>query len=236
LFVVFAASAVAGLTGFGFAIVSVPILMLLLPPKVVVPVVQLLSLGLQVVVAVEARKWIDLRRLWPLLLAGMAATPLGTYLLLVLDGPTLQILVGAAVVALALAMLAGLSVSVRHEKLACIPVGVASGALGGSTGMPGPPVILFLANLGLDKHSFRANLVLYFALTSLVAVISMAVGGLVTAGILGQWVVLLPVSMLGTWIGIRLARRVDQALFRQITLAVLVTIGGLAVASGLGMV
>ena len=92
------ASLVAGLTGFGFAIVAVPILMILMPPKVVVPLVQLLSAVLQIAVLIEARMWINLKRMWPLLLAGIMGVPLGTYLLLILAPQTLRTLVGAVVV------------------------------------------------------------------------------------------------------------------------------------------
>jgi uncharacterized membrane protein YfcA len=230
------ASLVAGLTGFGFAIIAVPILMILMPPKVVVPLVQLLSTMLQIVVLVEARRWVDLGRMWPLLLAGIAGVPLGTYLLLILDPQVLRILVGAVVVLSALAMLAGWRWSVRKEKLASVPVGLAGGALGGSTGIPGPPVILFFANQEMGKQTFRANLVLYFTCVGLVAVLSLIAGGLITEEVLVGWAGLLPAVALGTWLGVWLARRTDQSLFRQITLGVLILTGVAAMASGLNLI
>jgi len=229
------ASLVAGLTGFGFAIVAVPILMILMPPKAVVPLVQLLSAVLNVAILVEARKWIDLKRMWPLLLAGIAGVPLGTYLLLILDPQTLRILVGAVVVVSAVAMLAGWRWSVRNEKLASVPVGLASGALGGSTGMPGPPVILFFTNQGMAKQTFRANLVLYFTCVGLVTVLSLLVGGLINEEVLVRWAGLLPAVALGTLAGMWLARRIDQARFRQITLGVLILTGVAAITSGLNL-
>jgi uncharacterized membrane protein YfcA len=230
------ASFVAGLTGFGFAIVAVPILMLLMPPKVVVPLVQLLSAMLQIAVLVEARKWVDLQRMWPLLLAGIAGVPLGTYLLLILDPQTLRVLVGAVVVVSALTLLAGWRWSVRNEKLASVPVGLAGGALGGSTGIPGPPVILFFANQEMAKHTFRANPVLYFTCIGLVAVVSLLVGGLVTKEVLVRWAGLLPAVALGMWAGVWLARRTNQTRFQQITLGVLILTGVAAIASGLKLV
>jgi uncharacterized membrane protein YfcA len=230
------ASLVAGLTGFGFAIVAVPLLLILMPPKVVVPVVQLLSVALQIAVLVEARGGIDLRRTWPLLLAGMAGVPLGTYLLLVLDAQTLRILVGVVVVATCLAMLAGWRWRIRNEKLASVPVGLAGGALSGSTGIPGPPVILFFTNQGMAKQAFRANLVMFFTCIGLVAVLSLLVGGLVTEEVLTRWAGLLPAVAAGTWVGVRLARRTNQARFRQITLGVLILTGVAAIASGLSLI
>jgi uncharacterized membrane protein YfcA len=229
------ASLVAGLTGFGFAIVAVPILMILMPPKVVVPVVQLLSAVLQIAILVEARKGLDLKRVWPLLLAGIAGVPLGTYLLLILDPQTLRILVGVVVIISALAMLAGWRWSVRNEKVASVPVGLAGGALGASTGIPGPPVILFFTNQEMAKQGFRANLVLYFTCVGLVAVLSLLVSGLITQEVLIRWAGLLPAVAIGMLAGVWLARRVDQERFQQITLGVLILTGIAAIASGLNL-
>jgi len=229
------AGLVASLTGFGFAIISVPLLMLFMPPKVVVPLVLMLSMVLKLMLIVETRKWIDLRRIWPLLLTGTATVPLGAYLLLLLDPEPLRILVGLVVVVSALALLSGLRWTVRNEKLNLVPLGLLSGILGGSTGMPGPPVVLFFSNQGLEKRTFRANLVLYFACTSITGVISTAAGGLITRDMLVSWAGLLPALGIGTWAGIRLARSTDQDQFRRIVLSVLILTGIMAVASGLGL-
>ncbi len=229
------AGLVASLTGFGFAIISVPLLMLFMPPKVVVPLVLMLSMVLKLMLIVETRKWIDLRRIWPLLLTGTATVPLGAYLLLLLDPEPLRILVGLVVVVSALALLSGLRWTVRNEKLNLVPLGLLSGILGGSTGMPGPPVVLFFSNQGLEKRTFRANLVLYFACTSITGVISTAAGGLITRDMLVSWAGLLPALGIGTWAGIRLARSTDQDRFRRIVLSVLILTGIMAVASGLGL-
>jgi hypothetical protein len=188
---------------------------------------------IQLVILVEARRWLDLGRMWPLILTGIAGVPLGAYLLLILSPQSLRILVGIVVVLSALAMLAGWRWSVRHEKLASLPVGLASGALGASTGIPGPPVILFLANQEMAKQTFRANLVLYFACVGLVAVLTLGIGGLITEEVLVHWAGLLPAVALGTYAGIQFARRTDQARFRQITLGILILTGIATLASGL---
>lgn len=49
-----------------------------------------------------------------------------------------------------------------NEWLACEPVGF-NGLLNDSTGMGGSPVVLFLANQGVDKQTFCANLVTCFS-------------------------------------------------------------------------
>lgn len=233
--IVLLAGAVSGLTGFGFAIVSVPVLMVLMPPKVVVPLVQLLSSMIHVFTLVEARKALTVRRTWPLILAGVSSVPLGTYLLLLLDAETLRLVVGTTVVICALGMLLGWQRTVRRERLMLLPVGLLSGALHGSTGMGGPPVILFLTNQELEKQSLRVNLISYFACLGVVSLISQYVGGLLTAEVMKNWLMLVPAAALGTWTGIKLSRRTDQKRFRQITLSILMLTGASAIASSLGL-
>jgi hypothetical protein len=235
VFVVFLAGAISGLAGFGSAIVSVPVLMVLMPPKTVVPLVQLISSTIHVFVLADAWKALNLRRIWPLIVAGVSSVPLGTCILLLLDASTLRLLVGVTVVLCALAMFLGFQRPVRRERLMLVLVGLLSGALNGSTGMGGPPVILFLTNQDVEKQSFRVNLIFYFACLGVVSLISQYVGGLLTSEVMKNWLMLAPVAALGTWTGIKLSKRTDQQRFRQITLGILMVTGASAIASSLGL-
>jgi uncharacterized membrane protein YfcA len=206
-----------------------------LPPKTVVPVVLILSYIIHFLILLETRKWIDLRRVWPLMIAGILVTPLGTYLLLVMNENTLKVFIGAITVLTATGLLAGFKRPIENEKLALGPVGAASGLLHGSTGMGGPPTILFFSNQGTEKQVFRANLTLFFTLLSLTAVTSQVFGGLLTKEILTYCVWFLPAMLLGVFTGVKLAHRASEAVFRKITLTVVGLTGLTAVISGLGI-
>jgi hypothetical protein len=236
LLVVAAAGVISGLTGFGFALVTSPLLIIVLPPKVVVPVVALLSLLSHLVVLGETLRWIRLRRIWLLTLAAMIGAPFGTYLLIMLDAVALKALIGAVTTLSALAMLFGVRRPIANERAASLPVGLASGILGGSTGMSGPPVVIFFSNQGIDKQIFRANLNLYFILLACATLPSQMAAGLLTRPVLTYTGWFFPALFLGTLVGMRLARRVDEASFRRITLLVVIASGLSAIASALGLV
>ena len=136
---IFLAGLTYGLTGFGFALVAVPLLMILLPPQAVVPIQLLLASLTGIVVVYEARQWVRLKQIWPLMLAGIIGIPLGTYLLTVLDTNVLKIFIGAVISLSALAFFFGFQRPIRNERLASAPIGFISGVLNGSTGMSGPP-------------------------------------------------------------------------------------------------
>jgi len=235
LVVIFFAGLIQGLTGFGFALVAVPIMTLFLSPKEVVPVVLIHAILIVAVILYEARKWVDLKRIWPLMIAGIVGIPLGTYLLIFLQEGTLKILIGSVIVVFALAFLKGFRKQIKAEKLAFAPVGFISGLLAGSTMMGGPPVILFFTNQGLSKNVFRANIVLYFTAVSLAAIPAYVAGGLITKEVMKYAVLLLPALIAGGLTGIRLARAVQEQLFEKIVLIILIVAGLMSIASGFGL-
>lgn len=224
-----------GLTGFGLALVATPLLILILPPKVVVPLLTLQAMGSNFLILYESRRWVDLGRIWPLMLAGVAGVPFGAYLLVVCDAGPLKTFIGVAIALSALAFLLGFKRQVANERLACVPIGLASGLLNGSTGMSGPPVILFFANQGVEKRTFRANLAAYFTVVNLATLPAYLVGGLVTRPVATYAALLFPALVVGLFAGMRLARHVDERAFRRVVLIVVCGAGLLAVASGLGL-
>jgi uncharacterized protein len=232
----FLASAITGLTGFGFALILVPALTLLLSPREVVPIIYLLGTISTILVLVETRRWIDPARIWLLALAGVVGAPLGTYLLVILDVGLLKAATGGLCVITALALLFDFRLTIRNERLAGLPVGFASGLLGGSTGLAGPPVIIFFSNQGKDKQTFRANLTLYYTILGFFMLISQGLNGLVTRDILRYCLWWTPALLLGATLGMKLAHRVSESHFRRLSLIVVMLSGLSATASGLGLI
>jgi hypothetical protein len=94
--------------------------------------------------------------------------PLGVALLASAPRPVLLRVLGAAIFVFALYYLVSPSVSKRDISRAWgIPAGAVSGFLGGLTNMSGPPVVIFLIMLGLDKNEIKGTLTFYFAATVL---------------------------------------------------------------------
>jgi len=88
---IFIASFSQGLVGFGFGLISVPFLVLFLPPSLVVPLICMLATVLTGVVLVEARKWVDVKKITPLFIGGVLGMPLGIWALKVVDADVIKI-------------------------------------------------------------------------------------------------------------------------------------------------
>ena len=101
--------------------------------------------------------------------------------------------------------------------------------------MGGPPVILFFSNQGVEKQVFRANLTCFFTILSLVTIPTQWLGGLLTREVLVYSGWFLPALLLGTLLGVKLARQVSEPIFRRITLGVVIMTGLSAIVFGLGL-
>jgi len=232
---IFLAGTIQGLTAYGFVLVSVPILIIFLPPKVVVPLVVMHRLLISLVILYKTRKWVDLKRIWPLLITSLTGLPLGIYLLIVLDVSILKVLIGALIIPFAIAFLIGFKRQIKSEKLALAPLGFISGVLLGSTGLSAPPVALFFANQGMEKQNFRANLMAHAVVLTSAAVPTFMLGGIITTEVIQYTIWFLPALILGAIIGIKLSRKVDEKLFRNIILTIITVAGLFSIASGLGI-
>jgi uncharacterized membrane protein YfcA len=231
--VVYLAGVIQGLTGFGFSLVTVPILVLFISPKTTVPIVLILTCVLNTMLFFGSRQWSDPRRVRPLVISGIAAVPVGALFLTVLDAGLLRLIIGSAIVLFASGFLAGFRREIRNEKRGFVSVGLISGLLNGSISVGGPPVILFLTNQGVAKRSFRANLVTYFMFLNLATIPAYYVGGLLNATVLRYAALLVPGMILGAVTGSRLVARVSEKGFRKITLIIVIAAGALSVLSGL---
>ena len=231
----FVAGLSSGLTSFGCALVAVPLLSLFLPSRTVVPLVLFITNATHAMILAETWKEVDLRKIWPLVACGVISTPLGTYLLLVLDGGVLKLAVGLVIILFAIALLAGFDKPLRREGVSVALVGVASGLLSGSTAMGGPPVVLFYTNQGVEKRAFRANLNAYFTVLALSTLPWQLAGGLITKTVVLYAVSFLPALMLGTGLGVILVPRVKLTVFRTIVLMIVILSGSLSILSGFKM-
>jgi uncharacterized membrane protein YfcA len=232
---VFFTALVSGLTGFGFALVLAPNLMLLLSPKTAVPVVTLLSVVLNSILFYEARRWASPREIRPLIASGLLGMLCGSLLLIYLNVPLLKLLTGVVIITFAIALLLNIKIEL-NSRLLQVPVGLLSGFLGGSTSMSGPPVALFFQNRGFEKRVFRANLIVYFILLYPLTLPTYYLGGLLTGEVFSTALLAAPAMVAGALLGARLLYRVDEGLFRRITLLLVIASGVFSILTGIGLI
>ena len=232
-FFVALASFVRGLTGFGFAIVAMPLLALVYPPSIAVPVATLLQIpsGLPVVI----RDWsdTDFRAAATAWLGGVPALVPGVYLVGAAPADIMRLIVGGMVVFSTVALAFGTKLNRDPKSFELMGAGALSGLKQGAVAMAGPPIILLILSSTWTAARCRATLSLVFLLLGTVSLIFGTIHGIVTRESLLIAVVTVPGLLLGQSLGSYLFVRIDGARYRSISVISVAITGVLVVMKGL---
>ncbi|MFN4239089.1 MAG: TSUP family transporter [Erythrobacter cryptus] len=208
------ASFVRGLTGFGMAILLVPVLALALPPVEAVVLGNALSLliGLtEVPMLVRAAE----PSAWAISALVALTTPLGLAAL-ILTGPD------AARLVIALIAFSAFLAMLLPPRPAAVPgawvtgaAGVMSGLMTGYAGMPGPPVVPYYAGRALPRVTIKASMLLIFTLAALAGLAAAWWQGVLRGDLLVLALALLPVILIGNRLGMMVSGRISDSAWRS---------------------
>src|SRR3954447_9295235 len=165
---IFLAAIVRGYSGFGFSLLAVTSLSLMLTPAEVVPAIFLLEIAASLHLLPGIWKDIHWRSIGPLIIGCLVATPLGVWLLANVSPAPMQIALAAFVLAATLLLWRGYALKTMPGTIASGAVGAASGFFNGAFGIGGPPVILFYFSSPAGHVAGRASVIAYFLATDLI--------------------------------------------------------------------
>jgi uncharacterized membrane protein YfcA len=205
--------------------ILVPVLAALYGPRIAVPVILLVDVVLTVPMVVRAVRLCAWSEVLPLLLGLALMLPLGLWVLLVADPALLTRAMAILVLLVALALALGLRRKRAPGRAATVATGGLAGFLSGSTGIGGPPVILFWLS-GQDKAvRTRANIVAFFGCTGVVALVGYGTAGILTVRVVTLAALLMPAYALGLWLGSRVFGLADDGVYRRAALAIIALVG-----------
>jgi uncharacterized membrane protein YfcA len=230
---IFLAGLVQGVSGFGFILVAVPVLLLLLDPPGAVVIAELLAAVVCVVMAIRMRGRVRRLETLIMVLAALPSIWFGVQALRYWPSFSVKVLTGLAVLAAVLPLLCGYRRHFRRERLAAIAAGAISGFFQGSTGMSGPPIVILIANQGWDREVFRASIATYLAVVTVLTLPLLALSGLLTPPLVGQAAWLGPALALGFAAGTWLAPRLNLRRFQLVAQLLVLTGGLVTLISGL---
>lgn len=232
---VFFAAVVRGTTGFGFALVLAPILLLLIEPKSVVVVDLLLGLLSNIVVVVTSLRNIRWRWITPMLAGVVFGIPLGVFTIATISSSALKVMIGVVVLVFAIPLALGFTRAFRHEKPVAGLAGFAGGFLASSTSLGGPPVVLFMHNQDWRKETIHPSLAACFLLMTAGSLVGLLISGLVRLPTVLTAASLVPALLVGIGVGMVAFRRINERVFRALSVAIVVGAGIVAVLSGFGL-
>lgn len=227
----FAAALLYAVSGFGFAVLALPLFLLFTDPSRAVQLVIIISTALSLTVVPGLRRAVAPGLLLRLVLGSLAGLPLGLLAFRYTDPVLVRAVAGATILAFT-----GLMAALRGRRgryrgpLAMSPLrdfigGVVSGFAGALVGMAGPPVLIYLMLARAAAMTVRATLLAFFALSYGATLLSHAA----VVGIPGAtWAaagLLVPFALIGGFAGRPIGDRLGAEAFAVLAIALLAAAG-----------
>jgi uncharacterized protein len=210
-----------GFSGFGSALIIVPLGSAALGPQVAVPAMLVLEALAIALLTPGAWRVADRREAGWLAVGLVLGTPLGAAILAVLDPVPLRWGVAAVILGMLALLVSGWRLRGGGTASAALGVGAVGGVLGGVAMVAGPPAIAYLLGRGLPAREMRAAITVYLAAGGLCAGIAFAATGLLNAALLPVVAVGLPTYAIGIAGGVRLFGLASEATFRHVCYAMI---------------
>lgn len=224
------AAILRGFSGFGFALAAVPLASMIVAPTKAVAIAVLLqaAVGLRDLAKVRAvLDWPGLKRLS---LGALIGTPIGLFGLVYLDAAMIRLAIAMIVVVGVLLLLPKAHPDAPVRLGLAAPTGLLAGLFGGLAAMPGPPVVAYYLSGATPSNVIRATMMVFFFITSLLALPGLALGGLLDGQTLLLSLLAIPIMLAGTTLGGAIFARAPTAAYKPVALTVLIV---MALSSGL---
>lgn len=207
-----------GTIGFGLGTIATPIIALI-RPELVPTLILLLALCISSYTLSRTFRETSWRVVGISSLARIPGSLVGAWAIASLSPDGLSIFIGCAVL---LAMtLSSLGWSPRPTTLNALIAGVASGILGTSTSIGGPPMALIMKRFDPDRT--RGTLAGTFVLGTLVSLIILAFSGQISSTQMGAAAAYLPLVIVGLIAANHLNQFIDRNLLNRIVLIVAIS-------------
>ncbi len=219
VFTAFIAGLARGFSGFGSAMIFMPLASAVTGAQVASPLLLLIDFTSSLALIPGAWRQADRRDVGVMSIGALVGVPLGTLALAFGDPLAIRWGLVAIIVALLALMMSGWRYAGKPTPAATIGVGGIAGFFGSLAQVGGPPIVLYW--LRETAAVTRANIILYFAISDVLIVASYFVGHLWTATIVGLGIVTGPVFGVGLWLGSKLFGTASDEAFRRICYALI---------------
>ncbi|MGH6718566.1 MAG: sulfite exporter TauE/SafE family protein [Alphaproteobacteria bacterium] len=224
---VFGAAVVRGYSGFGFSLLVITALSILIPPRDIVPSIFMMEIAASLHLLPGVWREVHWRATGLLLAGCLVATPFGVWLLAHVPAAPMTFAIALFVLASAVLLARGFALSAMPGRFATAATGAAAGLCNGAFGMAGPPVILFFFSSPAGAAVGRASLIAFFIGTDTLGLGFQAREGLIGWDDATRAALFLPPLLAGIWLGARAFRGADPKRFRVWVLRLLMALAAL---------
>ena len=216
---------IKGMVGFAMPLVLISGLTIFLPPELALAGLIFPTVATNLFQALRQgvkAAWVSTKLFKVFLIAGGIMLVLSAQLVRFLPSQTMLLVIGVPITLFALWQLSGRSFTlVQRSSRTEVLVGGFAGAVGGVSGVWGPPTVAYLTALGTPKHDqMRVQGVIY-GLGAVALLFAHFGSGVLRAETVPFSVFMILPALSGMWLGSKIMDRIDQASFRKATLFIL---------------
>ena len=243
--IVFFASVLQAATGFGFAIMATPFLLLVFNSRDCIQMSILLSFFIAIVLIPKIWRGIQYSLLHKLIVGSIIGVPIGVVFFAYISLDILKISISTVILVISLFSFvkwyaarngpkdvpaagdpASLQEDVNSAKQQQLLVGMCAGALTTSVGMPGVPLALYFNVSNSKKEVIRSTTLAFFIVVYSISIIAQAVTVEISGSVVRSSLALLPAAALGVVCGYWIFPKINQKWFQLVVNGILLYTAG----------
>jgi uncharacterized protein len=224
----FLAGLVRGFSGFGSALIFVPLVSAIYDPRTAAGTFLLIDFAVALTVLPTVWRQAQWREVTPMAIAASIAAQFGALILIYSDPTKLRWGIAIVVLILLGVLMSGWRYHGKPVLPVTLGVGTLAGTLGGAIQIVGPPVIVYWLGSIASPATVRANLNAFFGLFACALFVTYVVRGLLPSHVIVLALLLGPVQILALRLGARLFDVASAQTYRRVAYAI---VAGAALAS-----
>lgn len=221
VFVILVSGLARGFSGFGGALIFIPLASTAIGPQVAVPLLLVVDGIMTLGLIPPAIQRANRRDVGLMAVGALLGIPAGVYLLSRLDPLAIRWSIVVIVAMLLALLVSGWRYHGRPSTPLTVLVGAVAGVLSGAAQIGGPPVVAYWLGGMIPAVVVRANIILYFAISTVFSAISYIWTGLITLEVLALALFVGPVYGAGLWLGGKMFGVASEETFRRICFALI---------------
>jgi uncharacterized protein len=217
----FVAGMARGFSGFGSALIFIPLASSMVGARLASPLLLVIDFVAAAPLIPNAWQHADRRDVGTLLFGTLFGVPFGTWALTQMDPLAVRWMIVALIVPMLALLMSGWRYRGRPTAILTAAVGAIAGFFNGVAQVGGPPIVLYWLRDLTAARVVRANIIVFFAASSVLTIFSYLTGGVLTTAVLGLALLTCPSFGIGLWLGSRMFGLAGDETFRRICYALI---------------
>lgn len=205
-----------GFSGFGAALIFVPLAAALVGPKMASPILLVIDTFSAAGLLPDAIRKADKKDVGAMSIGAAVAVPVGVALLVHADPILVRWVISVTAFLFLILLMSGWRYRGRPSAPLAAGVGVIAGVYSGAAQLGGPPVVAYWLGGVNSISTVRANIVFYFAISSIFTAISYFYADLLTVGVFALALLCGPIYAVGLFFGAKSFRFASEQVFRRV--------------------